>query len=60
MQAGNYLVGCDFEYEGRLYECASTGILAENPAFSAELLGALALTIIGLAVLAYFYYFKKE
>ncbi len=59
-QPGNYELGCSFSYEGRQFECQSTNILLEPQAFTPELIGAALLTIAGLAVFGYFYYYKKD
>ncbi len=57
---GNYELGCIFEYEGEQFECHSTNILLEPQALTPELISAALLTLAGLGVFAYFYYFKKE
>ncbi|VVC00370.1 Uncharacterised protein [uncultured archaeon] len=59
-QPGNYEISCLIEYEGEQYSCPGTTILVEKPALSIEMAGALLLTLAGLGVLAYFYYFKKD
>lgn len=59
-QAGTYNIGCAFKYEDREAECASTNLLVETQPITLQLVAAIALTLLGIAVFIYFYYIKKE
>ncbi|MEM4326557.1 MAG: hypothetical protein QXZ13_00080 [Candidatus Diapherotrites archaeon] len=58
-EAGNYDLGCEVFYNENKIECKKTNLIITNEFVNVETIMGILLGLIGLGVLAYFY-FKKE